>query len=59
MVSFEISSLTERRSFPRKRESTLKTWGNALFTDWIPAFAGMTAARSAPVSQMTPLAKIG
>jgi hypothetical protein len=29
-------------SFPRKRESTLWTFGNALSEDWIPAFAGMT-----------------
>jgi len=26
-----------RRSFPRKRESTPQTFGNALFTNWIPA----------------------
>ena len=31
------------QSFPRKRESTRQTFGNALSTDWIPAFAGMTA----------------
>ena len=29
-------------SFPRKRESTLQAFRNALVTDWIPAFAGMT-----------------
>jgi hypothetical protein len=40
-----------RRSFPRKRESTPRTVRNALSTDWIPAFAGMTAAWSARVSQ--------
>jgi len=53
--SLGISSLTKRQSFPRKRESTPQTFGNALSTDWIAAFAGMTAARSARVSQTTPL----
>jgi hypothetical protein len=32
-------------SFPRKRESTPWTFGNALPEDWIPAFAGMTGGR--------------
>ena len=40
-----------RRSFPRKRESTPQTFGNAVSTHWIPAFAGMTAAWTARVSQ--------
>ena len=34
---------------PWREESTRQTFGNALSTDWIPAFAGMTAL------QMTPL----
>jgi len=31
------------QSFPRKRESIQQTVGNAPWTDWIPAFAGMTS----------------
>src|SRR5208337_650916 len=53
LVSFGISFLAKHRSFPRKRESTPQAFGNALFTDWIPAFAGMTAAWSARFSEMT------
>ena len=41
-VSFGMGRLSKRRSFPRKRESTRQTFGSALSSDWIPAFAGMT-----------------
>jgi len=41
-VSFARHGHCKPRSFPRKRESTSQTLGNALSTDWIPAFAGMT-----------------
>ena len=50
-----LASLSKRRSFPRKRESTPQTFGNALPRDWIPAFAGMTATCNARVPQMTPV----
>ena len=43
VVSFGISSLTKRRSFPRKRESSPRTAHFRRFVEWIPAFAGMTA----------------
>ena len=42
MVSFAGHGRSRPQSFPRKRESTPQTFGNALSTDWIPAFAGMT-----------------
>jgi hypothetical protein len=66
-VSFGIRSPSIRKSFPRKRESTLQIFGNTLSTDWIPAlrqaqgklFAGMTVASSAHVSQMTPVPGAG
>ncbi len=32
----------KKPSFPRKRESRFRTWFKRRFTDWIPAFAGMT-----------------
>ena len=48
MVSFGA------QSFPRKRESTLQTFGNVLWSDWIPAFAGMTGGSGGPPFQTTP-----
>ena len=56
-MSFGAGSLSKGRSFPRKQESTQQTFGNVLSTDWIPAFAGMTATCNAYVSQMTPQKK--
>jgi hypothetical protein len=50
LVSFEISSLTKRRSSPRKRESSPWTAHFRRLMEWIPAFAGMTAAYSARAS---------
>jgi hypothetical protein len=54
-LSFGISSLTKLRSFPQKRESSLWNVVGAVrepplrrLAGWIPAFAGMTAACSAP-----------
>jgi hypothetical protein len=62
VVSFARQRRSTPQSFPRKRESTPQTSvgavreppltfyrlvGNASPTDWIPAFAGMTAPRSA------------
>jgi hypothetical protein len=46
------------QSFPRKRESTPKTFGNALSTDWIPAFAGMTCDSKGIPFQMTPAPRL-
>ena len=43
LVSFARHGRSKPQSFPRKRESTRRTFGNALATDWIPAFAGMTS----------------
>ena len=45
LVSFGTVIHSIRRSFPRKRESTRQSFGNALSTEWIPAFAGMTGSR--------------
>jgi hypothetical protein len=50
-----MGTLSERQSFPRKRESIPQSFENALSPDWIPAlrqaqgklFAGTTAASSA------------
>ena len=42
VVSFARHGRSRPRSFPRKRESTPQTFGNALSANWIPAFAGMT-----------------
>jgi hypothetical protein len=42
LESFARHGRSSPQSFPRKRESTPQTFGNALSTDWIPAFAGMT-----------------
>jgi hypothetical protein len=36
LVSFGTGPLPKHQSFPRKRESTRQTFGNALSTDWIP-----------------------
>jgi hypothetical protein len=44
VVPFSRHGLSRPQSFPRKRESTPQTPANALSTDWIPAFAGMTWA---------------
>jgi len=41
-------------SFPRKRESTPQTLGNALSAGWIPAFAGMASVSKGIPAQMTP-----
>ena len=46
---------SSRRSFPRKRESSPTTAHFRRFAGWIPAFAGMTMAWNAHVSQMTPV----
>jgi hypothetical protein len=43
-------------SFPRKRESTSQSFGDALSSDWIPAFAGMTGGLRGTPFQMTPVA---
>jgi hypothetical protein len=41
VVSFARHGRSRPQSFPRKRESTPQTFGNALSTDWIPpALAG-------------------
>ena len=45
MVSFARHERSKTSSFPRKRESTAQTFGNALSTHSIPAFAGMTGIR--------------
>jgi hypothetical protein len=43
-IHFAVLVSFGAQSFPRKRESTPQTFGNVLSSDWIPAFAGMTAA---------------
>ena len=61
-MSFVRHGRLKPQSFPRKRESTRQTFGNALATDWIPAlrqaqgklFAGMTGVSKGIPSQMTP-----
>jgi len=55
VVSFARHGRSRPQSFPRKRESTSQTFGNALATDWIPAFAGMTGVSEGMIFQMTPL----
>ena len=40
LVSFEMGSFSTRRSFPRKRESSLSTAHCRTFAEWTPAFAG-------------------
>ena len=52
LVSFGAGPLLNRRSFPRKRESSRLTVDSRRFAEWIPAFAGTTAASSAHVLQM-------
>ncbi|PYV13108.1 MAG: hypothetical protein DMG21_21850, partial [Acidobacteria bacterium] len=47
-----MQSLSKRLSFPRRREYTLQGFGIAVRTDWIPAFAGMTAPWTADDWQM-------
>jgi hypothetical protein len=54
VVSLATPGRCKSQSFPRKRESTPQTSEDAVSTDWIPAFAGMTAAGSSHVCQMTP-----
>ena len=54
LVSFARHGRSKPQSFPRKRESTRQTFRNALSTDWIPAFAGMTGVSKRIPSQMTP-----
>ena len=55
LVSFGMGSLSKRRSFPRKRESSPSTGHFRRFAEWIPAFAGMTAACDLHVLQVTPV----
>jgi hypothetical protein len=43
---------------PWREESTRQTFGNALSTDWIPAFAGMTGVSKGIPSQMTATPKM-
>ena len=54
LVSFVRHGRRKPQSFPRKRGATRQTFGNALATDWIPAFAGMTGVSKGIPSQMTP-----
>ena len=42
LVSSARDGRFQVQSFPRRRESTPQAIGNALPSDWIPAFAGMT-----------------
>src|SRR5208283_289654 len=53
MVSFARHGRRKPQSFPRKRESTWRTFRDALSTDWIPAFAGMTGVSKGTTSQTT------
>ena len=48
-MSFGGHGRCKSQSFPRKRESTPQVFGDRLSTDWIPAFAGMTALQMTPV----------
>jgi len=54
VVSFGISSLT-KPVIPAKAGIQSGETRFRRFAEWIPAFAGMTAAWNARVSQMTPL----
>ncbi len=54
LVSFARHERCKLQSFPRKRESSLQSSGNALSTGWISAFAGMTGVSEGTPSQMTP-----
>jgi hypothetical protein len=38
-----------------QEESTRQTFGNALSTDWIPAFAGMAGVSKGIPSRITPI----
>jgi hypothetical protein len=58
LVSFARHGRFEPQSFPRKRESTPRTFGTAQSKDWIPAFAGMTRVSEGIQSQMTPIPRI-
>jgi hypothetical protein len=42
VLSFARHGRSGPESFPRKREATPQTFGNALSKGWIPAFAEMT-----------------
>jgi hypothetical protein len=62
LLSFARHGRCKPQSFPRKacpelaegQESTRQTFGNALSTDGIPAFVGMTGVSKGVPSQMTP-----
>src|SRR5437016_2016973 len=51
--SFGIGSLSEHRSFPRKRESSPSAAHFQWLAEWIPAFVGMTAPGNGHGRQMT------
>jgi hypothetical protein len=52
LVSFAGHGGCKPQSFPRKRESTRQTFGNAP-AGWIPAYAGMTGVPKGIPPQMT------
>jgi hypothetical protein len=54
LVSFGMGSPSKHESFPRRRESSPWTMDFPRFSQWIPAFAGMTAACNAHIPQMRP-----
>ena len=58
LVQLAKQGRRKSRSFPRKRESTPQTFGDRPSTDWIPAFAGMTAPSKETPSQMTPVPSV-
>ncbi|PYV14416.1 MAG: hypothetical protein DMG21_18265 [Acidobacteria bacterium] len=58
LVSSECDPF-EAPVIPAKAESILQVFENALWTHWIPAFAGMTLPWSAHVRQMTPVPGAG
>jgi hypothetical protein len=43
-----LGTLSKRRSFPRKRESSPSTSDFGRLAEWIPAFAGMTVTSGVP-----------
>ena len=55
VVPFARNGRSKPQSSPRKRESTPQTFRNALSTDWIPAFAGMTGVRRNPGRASRPM----
>jgi hypothetical protein len=59
VVSFARHGRSRPQSFPRKRESTPQTFGNALSADWIPAFAGMTGDSRVVEDSDLPGVKVG